>query len=111
MGNYSPLFNPLTYKPHKAYYAFTAFNELRTRGTAVAAQAFGDKNLWVTAAKGEKDTAVMMANDSDKPIPLVCDFQGRAVASCRITDKDRTDATVPLPSELPPRSFIVVILQ
>ena len=34
MGNYSPLFNPLTYKPHKAYYAFTAFNELRKRGTA-----------------------------------------------------------------------------
>ena len=28
VGNYSPLFNPLTYKPHKAYYAFTAFKEL-----------------------------------------------------------------------------------
>ena len=23
VGNYSPLFNPLTYKPHKAYYAFS----------------------------------------------------------------------------------------
>ena len=29
VGNYSPLFNPLTYKPHKAYCAFLAFNELR----------------------------------------------------------------------------------
>jgi hypothetical protein len=35
LGNYSPLFNPLTYEPHKAYYAFMAFNELRKRGTAV----------------------------------------------------------------------------
>ena len=111
IGNYSPLFNPLTYKPHKAYYAFTAFNELRKRATAVATQVAGDKNLWVAAAKGESDAAVMMANDSDKPIPLACDFQGRAVVTCRITDKDRTDATVPMPAELPPRSFIVAILK
>ena len=110
VGNYSPLFNPLTYKPHKAYYAFTAFKELRDRGTAVAVQTAGDKNLWVAAAKGEKDAAVMMANDSDKAIPLACDFQGRKVASCRITDNDRTDAVVPFPSELPPRSFIVAIM-
>ena len=46
----------------------------------------------------------------DKAIPLSCDFQGRVVASCRITDKDRTDAAVPFPSELPPRSFLVAIL-
>ena len=111
VGNYSPLFNPLTYKPHKAYYAFTAFNELRKCGTAVAVQTVGDKNLWVAAAKGEKDAAVMMANDSDKAIPLACDFQGRAVAACRITDKDRTDATVSFPSELPPRSFLVAMFR
>ena len=111
VGNYSPLFNPLTYKPHKAYYAFTAFNELRKRGTAVAAQATGDKNPYVVAAKGEKDAAVMLANDSDNAIPLSCDFQGRTVSSCRITDNDRTDAPIPFPSELPPRSFLVAILR
>ena len=65
----------------------------------------------MAAAKGETDAAVMMANDSDKAIPLRCDFQGRAVASCRITDNDRTDAAVDFPSELPPRSFIVAILK
>ncbi|MBQ7188754.1 MAG: hypothetical protein IJR99_04985 [Kiritimatiellae bacterium] len=110
VGNYSPLFNPLTYKPHKAYYAFTAFNELRKRGTAVSAKATGDKNLWVTAAKGETGAAVMMANDSDKAVPISCDFQGKTVDSCRITDQDRTNETIPLPTELPPRSFLVVIL-
>ena len=110
VGNYSPLLNPLTYEPHKAYYAFTAFKELRDRGTAVAVQATADKSLYVAAAKGEKDAAVMMANDSDKAIPLVCDFQGRKVTSCRITDKDRTDAACDMPAELPPRSFLVAIL-
>ncbi len=34
-GIFSPLFNPLTIRPHKAYYALVAFNELRKRGTAV----------------------------------------------------------------------------
>lgn len=71
----------------------------------------GDKNLYVAAAKGEGDAAVMMSNDSDRTIPLVCDFQGRAVVDCRITDNDRTDKSVPLPAELPPRSFVVVILK
>ena len=111
IGNYSPLFNPLTYKPHKAYYAFTAFNELRKRGTAVAVQVRGDTNLWATAALGENDAAVMLANDSDRAIPLVCDFQGRTVAACRITDADRTDCRVPFPDALPPRSFAIVLLK
>ena len=110
VGNYSPLFNPLTYEPHKAYYAFTAFKELRDRGTAVAVKTAGDENLYVAAARGEKDAAVMMANDSGKTIPLKCDFQGRKVVACRITDRERTNATCDMPSELPPRSFIVAIL-
>ncbi len=110
IGPYSPLFNPLTCKPHKAYYAFTAFNELRKRGTSVAVKVTGDVNLWVAAAKGEKDAAVMMANDSDASIPLDCDFGGMTVASCLITDKDRTNAAVPFPPNLPPRSFAVAVL-
>jgi hypothetical protein len=111
LGNYSPLFNPFTYKPHKAYYAFTAFNELRSRGTAVAVSTSGGRNLYVAAAKGKNDAAVMMANDSDEAIPLMCDFQGRVVANCRITDNDRTDQPIPMPTEMPPRSFIVVTLK
>ena len=109
-STYSPLFNPLTLKPHKAYYAFTAFNELRKRGAAVHAQSSGCKDLWVAAAKGGKDAAVMIANDSGKEVPLSCDFQGRVVLSCRITDKDRTDASVSMPKKLPPHSFVVAIL-
>ena len=110
VGNYSPLFNPLTYKPHKAYYAFTAFNELRKLGTAVAVRKTGDDDLWVAAAKGEGGAAVMMANDSGRVIPLSCDFEGRSVVRCRITDADRTDEETSFPDELPPHSFVVAIL-
>lgn len=111
VGNYSPLFNPLTYQPHKAYYAFVAFNALRKRGTAVAVETTGDKNLWATAAKGEKDAVVMMANDSDEKISLCYDFQGRSISSCRITDKDRTYAPCKMLQEMPPRSFVVIVLE
>ena len=111
VGNYSPLFNPMTYRPHKAYYAFTAFNELRKCGTAVRTTVSGAADLWAAAARGEKGAAVMLANDSDKEIPLTFDFQGRDVGSVRITDKDRTDVTVPLPSVLPARAFAVIVLR
>jgi len=112
VGNYSPLFNPLTYKPHKAYYAFTAFNELRKCGTAVRVNVeSGEAGLWVAAARGRGTGAVMMANDSDAPMEMDCDFGGYAVMSCRQTDAERTDATVPLPQVLPPHAFLVVLLR
>ena len=110
VGGYSPLFNPLTCKPHKAYYAFTAFNELRKRGTALAVQVGGNERLYVVAARGELDSAIMMANDSDDPTPFVCDLHGKTVISCRITDSSRTDAVISFPAELPPHSFLVAII-
>lgn len=111
VGNYSPLFNPLTYRPHKAYYAFTAFNELRKRGTAVKAVLTGAKGLWAAAAKGAEGAAVMIANDSDVAVPLECDFGGREIATVRMTDAELTDAVVPMPKTMPPRSFAVVVLK
>ena len=110
VGSYSALFNPLTCKPHKAYYAFAAFNELRKRGVAVKIAVSGSQDLWGAAAKGTVDAAVMLANDSDVPMQLACDFQGREVLECRITDAERTDCAIPMPDVLPPHSFIIVIL-
>lgn len=111
VGNYSPLFNPLTYKPHKAYYAFTAFNELRKLGTAVRAKVSGASSLVAAAAKGTGGAAVMIANDSNAEVPLVCDFGGREVVACRLTDDTHTDASLPLPETLAPRAFVIVLLK
>ena len=111
VGNYSALFNPLTYKPHKAYYAFTAFNELRKLGTAVAASS-DDADVFVAAAKGPAGEAVLVANASDAEKDLAFDFGGRQVRACRLTDADRTDArTDGAPSVLPPWSFCVLNLK
>lgn len=110
VGNYSPLFNPLTYRPHKAYYAFTAFNELRTCGRAVAVRTSGaTPGFHVTAAAGERGAAVMVANDSDRAVPVDFDFGGRTVSAVRLTDADRTDASVGLPLTLPPHAFAVIV--
>ena len=108
VGPYSPLFNPLTFKPHKAYFAFTAFHELRKRGTAVETSVHGADSVCAAAARGQDGSvAVMVANDSDEAVPLSCDVQGRSVVECRMTDADHTDMSGTLPSEMPPHSFLV----
>ena len=107
IGNYSPLFNPLTYKPHKAYYAFMAFNELRKAGTAVAATSDAE-NVWVAAAKGRNGVAAMIVNFGKAAQPLSLDLGGRGVSSCRITDGTRTWEECELPAVLPPYSFVAV---
>ncbi len=74
---------------------------------------------WVVAARGEKDGAVVIAHPGDEEEPLTLDIIGRAgarpspcggvVCECRITDETHTNEIVPLPSTLPPHSFLVVI--
>ena len=109
VGNYSPLFNPLTYRPHKAYYAFTAFNELRKCGRAVRVTARNaPKGFWVAAAAGARRRAVMLANDSDGAVPIRGEFDSEPTV-VRITDADRTDAAVGMPASLPPHSFAVMV--
>ena len=105
VGSYSPLFNPLTYKPHKAYWAFLAFGELKRAGTAVSATS-DDPNVWVAAATG-KTRAVMVANDGEKEVPLKLDLGGLDASTCRIVDAERTWEEVPVPSVLPAHSFFV----
>jgi len=109
IGNYSPLFNVLTYKPHKAYWAFVAFNELRKAGTAVKATS-GDPHVWAAAAKGAAGRVVMVANDSDREIPLALDLGGGVPSACRIVDDARTWENIPLPAALPPYSILLVSL-
>ncbi len=109
-GNYSSLFNPLTYKPHKAYWALMAFNELRQAGTAVKASSSAP-GVWVAAAKGEAGGVVMMANPDGEARPFAIDAAGAQVASCRITDETRTWEEMSLPDVLPPYAVLVVRLR
>jgi len=133
IGIFSPLFNPFDYKPHKAYYAFKAFNELYRRKTEVQSSSSDPWRTWVVAARGEKDGAVVIAHTGDDEVPLALDIIGRAgarpslrdmggrnklrpspcggvVREYRITDETRTNEIVPLPATLPPHSFLVMIV-
>ena len=105
-GNYSPLFNPLTEQPHKAYWVFVAFNELRKLGTAVKCVS-DDEDLWATAAKGKGGRAVMLANYSNRTIPL--NIAGMSGAGCRIIDETRTWEDCECPAEVAPQTVLVVM--
>ena len=105
-GDYAPLFNPLTYKPHKAYYAFMAFNELRKHGTAVRTEG-GDPDLWVAAAKGVRGRAVMLANYSNRTIKV--DLGRTEGALVRVTDETRTWEEVSFGGEIGPDAIMSVV--
>ena len=106
VGAYSPLFNPLTQKPHKAYYAFLAFNELRKLRTAVACRC-DDDGIFAAAASDGMRFALMVANATDDEKPL--ELYGVPVDSvCRMSDASQTAVAVPIPRSSPARSFFVV---
>ena len=103
VGNYSPLFNPMTYKPHKAYYAFMAFNELRKLGTAVPAPKTPEGVYAAAATDGKGRAAVMVANISGKEWTPDFDFGGWKVTRVRSIDDacayGDVSAATPMPAD------------
>ena len=106
VGCYSPLFNPLTYKPHKAYYAFVAFNELKKLGATVSTAGDSGK-VWSLAAAKDGRVAVMVANFGDTDVPFGLDL-GCVPFECILTDETRTAEKMAVPEALPRHSFLLV---
>ncbi len=110
-NGYAPLFHPITRLPRKPYYAFLYFNELKKLGTAVETSCTGEDGVWALAAKcADGRAALLMANTTDEETPLQVDLRAKVV-ECRLTDRMRDDASVPLPTFLPPRSVVLVTLE
>ena len=105
-GTFSPLFNPLTLTPHKAYYSFVAFNELRKLGTAVKSSC--DHGLvHCAAAKGPGGRAVMISNfNTGVKVPIMLKDSERATVW--ITDETRTWSKCEFPKMLPMCSVLLV---
>jgi hypothetical protein len=96
VGDYSPLFNCLTYKPHKAYHVYLAFNELRKLGQAVKVGEGGalpdaSGGLWLCAARSAdgRKAAVLVANTSGKALPMPAVLGGRRIVRVRAIDAAR----------------------
>ncbi len=95
MGSYSPLFDPITYKPRKGYYAFKAFNELYKLGTALPVENVPD-GMYAAAAENREETAVMLVNRSGKTQPLGLD----GIISCQLLDANHNLEDVPVPETI-----------
>jgi hypothetical protein len=108
----SPLFNPVTRKPGKPFYALKSFGTLYALGTAVRCEVAGGQGkngLWAIAAKNGDKGSVFIVNDSDETRMLEFDFGGwKAKSSCRVTDAGRTDDVAEFTALMLPRSFELV---
>ena len=95
---YGPLFHPMTFKPHKAYWSFVAFNELRKLGVSVKSSV-SDAEVFATAATdGRGHGAVLIANTSGRRIPLELKFSAWKSVRCRLIDGSRTYEEAAVPS-------------
>jgi len=108
-GNYGSLFDPLTAKPFPAYYAFTAFNRLYSLENELEVEGASD-GVYAAAAEKDGEICVMIANTTDKSIPLELDMNGR-ILSCILTAKPQNESVTALPDELPRESILVVIAE
>ena len=106
IGNYSPLFNPLTYKPHKAYWAFVAFGELRKRGTAVEVRVVpgGGPDSASPLAVGQRggglQTAVFPGGGRDSASPPYAAAAADSAGNLAVMVANCGDAPVPFSLEV-----------
>ena len=82
---YGGLFNPMTLCPLKSYWAFPAFNELYRRKDQVEAES-DTEDLYVAAAAGDPEGAVLIVNFRNETLDLELDLGGKEITSCRLTD-------------------------
>lgn len=93
-SNYSPLFNPLTQTPHKAYYSIKMFGELRTLGKAVDVPGLPELVYGCAATDGNGKAAIMISNISDKDWKNNLQWPGYKVDSISVIDEERTFETL-----------------
>ena len=108
---YAPLFNPMTTRPAKAYWAFFCFGELYRRGTEVLSSIEGDADgLCAVAATGGKDVALMLVNSGDEPANLAFETGGAVFRFGAATDADRDNELVAeLPVSIPAHAFMLLV--
>ena len=108
MGSYSPLFNPITLKPRRAYYCLKAFNELYKLGNELEVTGVPEGMYAAAAQKGAK-RALMVVNISGKEMPLDLDLGAKAKsAKCFCVDETRMLDEMPLPSKIADDTVLLI---
>ena len=100
------MFNPLTYKPHPAYYSFVAFNELYSLGDEVEVE-LDVPGVYAVAATNGKRGALVITNLSGKPLPLAFNTAAE-IEEYRITTEGECDRKCRQLTSLPNESTLTV---
>ena len=110
IGNYSPLFNPLTYRPFPAYSVFKFYEELYRAGTRVKVEDDPANGLYAVAATDGKGTGwLLAANIGEKALPLPKPSGAKWIArSCRVIDADRTDGAIAVPNGIAANQVLLI---
>ena len=106
VGIYGSLFNPLDRAPFPSYYAFKAYNELYKLGEQILLKSEEDGIYAVAAKKGEIG-CIVIANTTDKDIPLELEGCGR-ICDCLLTANGENEKTTVLPKIMAKESILVI---
>ena len=107
---YGGLFNPMTLRPLKSYWAFPAFNELYRRKDQVEAES-DTEDLYVAAAAGDPEGAVLIVNFRNETLDLELDLGGKEITSCRLTDDAYEYGLCNFSGKLNPYSVILLTVR
>ena len=113
-SNYSPLFDIITHRPRRLYYAWKWFGEMRTYDKAIpvkVTEAGGDAqyDVWsMGAVKGDKARLLITnCGITERPLSLALPA-GYRVTGCRIINDNQTNRDCALPKVLAPNTVLRV---
>ena len=107
MGDYSSLFDCMTYKPLPSYYAIVAFGELYCRKTQVYMSGL-PSGVYGCASKGD-DGCIVFANTTETAIDISLILDGK-VTECKIVNKDLMWQDYNFSNQLPPESVVMLLV-
>ena len=93
-GGYAPLFAPDALRPRKAYYVFTAFNELRKLGRALGAPKMPGGLYACAATDGKGRCALLVSNPTKESVDVDFSVPGREIESVRVIDASHDYGTL-----------------
>ena len=95
--------------PFPAYYAFKAYNEIYKLRERVLLKS-EEEGVYAVAAKKDKNGCIVIANTTDKDIPLELEGCGR-ICDCLITANGENEKMTTLPKILEKESILVIRIE
>ena len=109
IGDYSPLFNCLTYRPHPAYSVLKFYDVLYRAGARAPVAEDRANGFYATAATdGRGKGWMLLSNTGRAPHALPELAAGWTAVGCRAIDAERVDAEIRVPRTIAPDQVLLV---